>query len=826
MRGQDRSWALVSILAWTAGCGDDGTGTGGTTAGPGGLTDVDPTATLGTSDPTTTSSTTTPQPTTTVDDTTSAPDMTTTTTGPVDPPTTSSGDDSTSTGEPACGGCPEKFICKYDQCLPDLGPCVTYDDCPGDSYCDPDGVCIPYGVPEGVINDPDCTKPNIPEGVKPTLQCEWTAPADPNDPTKASTLVYTTPTIADLNLDKDPGKLQPSVVLTTFHQPPNQRLGTLRIFDGRTCEEQLRAGGLDEPNLDNRPAYAATWAIGDLDGDVPMGGHPELVSYHLGSNDYLQPVQLYALRIDSSELPAKLGRMWYGRDCDTDTVLNFSNGSTIFSPLLIDLNDDDLPEILVGEQVFDGDGCVLTTWNAGKAAGMEQVADVDLDGQMDLVTPSRIAGWDEATTEWIDKPWFVKNPMQTAGYSGIANVGTYSQVDGIDPADQPELVVLSAPGNQGRIRIQSLDGAVVWGPIVTYKTEVLPEDKGGPLTISDFDGDGQVEFASAGATQYVVYDPDCMASLMGMSPPERPGGTCERSPEQQAKNLPDGVLWAQPSQDKSSNITGSSIFDFDGDGDGEAVYRDECYLRVYDGKSGTVLFSAPASSGTGLEYPTIADVDGDFATEIVVPRTPYGACPPVDPLFPDSGPHKASSGFAIYRDPLDRWANSRPVWNQHVYSVTHVTDDARVPRLSEYVNNWQAPGLNNLRQNSQGNLGALQIADLTVELTDLGMLCDFEGGDFVLQAEVCNRGTNPVQDGVTVAFLQTMTPDQTVDEAVVACTAQTTMLLEPGECEIVQCQTMLNGSGNVFVDVDPEDKIADCHPGNNLGADAFGLCPG
>ena len=46
MRGRDSSWALVGILAWTAGCGDDGIGTGGTTAGPGGLTDVDPTATL------------------------------------------------------------------------------------------------------------------------------------------------------------------------------------------------------------------------------------------------------------------------------------------------------------------------------------------------------------------------------------------------------------------------------------------------------------------------------------------------------------------------------------------------------------------------------------------------------------------------------------------------------------------------------------------------------------------------------------------------------------------------------------------------------------
>jgi hypothetical protein len=48
----------------------------------------------------------------------------------------------------------------------------------------------------------------------------------------------------------------------------------------------------------------------------------------------------------------------------------------------------------------------------------------------------------------------------------------------------------------------------------------------------------------------------------------------------------------------------------------------------------------------------------------------------------------------------------------------------------------------------------------------------------------------------------------------------------PGECEIIQCSAELKGGGNIFVDVDPEDKIADYHPGNNLGAGALGICPG
>jgi hypothetical protein len=166
------------------------------------------------------------------------------------------------------------------------------------------------------------------------------------------------------------------------------------------------------------------------------------------------------------------------------------------------------------------------------------------------------------------------------------------------------------------------------------------------------------------------------------------------------------------------------------------------------------------------------------------------------------------------------------VWNQHAYSVTHVTDDAQIPKTSAFVDNWLAPGLNNFRQNTQGSVGLLKLADLTVELIDLGKLCEFGGGDKQLQAEVCNRGTNPVQDGVVVEFLETDDPNKPVEEAVVVCTTATTKVLYPGECEVVMCDAVLGGKGNIFVDVDPDDKIADCHPGNNLGADAFEVCPG
>ena len=61
---------------------------------------------------------------------------------------------------------------------------------------------------------------------------------------------------------------------------------------------------------------------------------------------------------------------------------------------------------------------------------------------------------------------------------------------------------------------------------------------------------------------------------------KRQGGAC-----------PDYILWSTKSQDHSSNITGSSVFDFPGAGTPEVVYADECFARVFSGFDGTVLFS-------------------------------------------------------------------------------------------------------------------------------------------------------------------------------------------------------------------------------------------
>ncbi len=747
-----------------------------------------------------------------------------------------------SDGFAACGdgGCPKGTLCKYGLCIPNLGSCTNNDDCPGDSYCDSDGLCVPYGVPPGKINDPTCQKGKPPPGVTPETQCEWTGTTDS---TAAYKEIYTAPMVAELNLDLDANKIQPSIVVTTFTQESNNRIGMLRVFDGRTCAEQMRIGGPDDPDVsDNRPGYATNWAIGDLDGDVgtQVDGHPEIVGLHRVGNtaDNSDPLQPIAFSIDTSGAQPKLVRKWLGHTCPGNQPVTFATNTYNYAVGIWDLNDDGVPEVVVDSAVFDANGCLLNPpASATTYLGLgvvSTVADVDLDGKPELVRYDGVYGWDSASKQWQLESWFVQNAAHKPGHVAVVDLGHYSAIPGKTAADPlPEIIVVSAasttfaPQSTGTIRVQTLTGDVVFGPLDLYHQTSPYGGHGGPPTASDFDGDGQVEFAAAANEFYVVYDPDCV----GASPPsERPGGKCDKA----NATLPAGILWAQPSQDFSSSSTGSSIFDFDGDGVSEAVYGDECYVRVYDGANGTVKFSAPASTGTGYELPVTADVDGDFATEIVAVRTSTNqSCPSPDPLFATSGPFVEKSGFVVLRDPEDRWVSSRPIWNQHAYSVTHVTDDGRIPKSSAVLNNWEQPGMNNFRQNAQGELGKLSIADLTVEIDDLKGLCDGQPKTLELVAKVCNRGTNPVQDGAKIGFYQTPKSDAGLPDgafldggaATLVCESITGTLLKPGDCTIVKCTGTVSGDTDVYVVADPDGTIADCHPGNNVGAGTRVLCP-
>ena len=179
-------------------------------------------------------------------------------------------------------------------------------------------------------------------------------------------------------------------------------------------------------------------------------------------------------------------------------------------------------------------------------------------------------------------------------------------------------------------------------------------------------------------------------------------------------------------------------------------------------------------------------------------------------------PYERTSGVRVYSEAEDRWAASRPIWNQYAYHVTHVEDDGTVPRTSNVERNWESAELNNFRQNVLRGLPADAMPDLTVR--DANAL-DCSTAELIqpLEAWVCNRGSLPVASGVLVEFHV-----DSVDGPL-ACSETTEGVLEPGSCTRVQCSWMDVPHGEphdvyVVVDPPPDDigALTECNDDNNL----------
>jgi hypothetical protein len=737
------------------------------------------------------------------------------------------------------GGC-----CEADEvcvggvaCGADRGPCSSSDDCSGDDYCDPVTMrCVPWGIPEGVDRDPECTRLAVAGAFAPTVQCEFReTPAGDAFPTHLH--VLSTPMVVDFAIDAAPGAPRRPSIVAVFDDGADglseQPTGVIRVLDGRTCVQQAELGSLQLVSHSSPPA------VGDLDGD----GRAEIVANQAGGG-------LVAFAYDD------------GADAWTVRWRSTTDGTTPYTirgggwqgPTIVDLDDDGQPEILRGAIVLDRDGVLLDD-SLGLRAYNNGIfsfpVDVDADGVVELLDGGGVWAWQGGT--WVAEAYVTTSTAP--GHAAIADFGDFPG-DNEWPPETPEVAVIRS----GAARVQTLDGTVVFGPVS------LPGGgTGGPPTIGDFDGDGRPELASAGANAYSVFDLDCVGT---------PVGLC-------ATGSTDGVLWSQPSQDQTSNVTGSSIFDFEGDGRAEAVYGDECFIRVYDGPTGDVLFSQARSSCTWYENPVIADLDGDFNAEIVIGDnyncgsadsgrncSGFGLGPrQTDPLFaglrcqedadclsascdeglcrctedtqccaglgcdratfvcetpPDGTPGSGDTcrasrpvgtlGIRVYRDAADRWVRSRPIWNQHAYYVTNVDETGTIPRSSEAALNWTDGSLNNFRQNVQGDAIPGASPDITSRADAL--TCD--EGTATLRAVVCNRGTDDVGFGVAVGFYE---GDPEMGGTRI-CQPRTATDLAPGRCEMVSCpwpDAPEDPPGvDIWVVADDGAETFECRESNNV----------
>ncbi|MFK7954121.1 MAG: hypothetical protein AB8B73_14830, partial [Ekhidna sp.] len=162
------------------------------------------------------------------------------------------------------------------------------------------------------------------------------------------------------------------------------------------------------------------------------------------------------------------------------------------------------------------------------------------------------------------------------------------------------------------------------------------------------------------------------------------------------------VNWIQPIKEGSSGFTGCSLFDFDGDGNIEIVYRSESSLLILDGRPGLteeerVRNELTCISRTQEEYPVIADVDGDGASEICV------TCYTNQNTSFSPYSNTRYSNVRIFESDGEAWMASRSIWNQHGYYNVNINDDLTVPievqdhsvefsdGVCEYVDGTQIP---------------------------------------------------------------------------------------------------------------------------------------
>lgn len=495
-------------------------------------------------------------------------------------------------------------VCSHGTCVP-LVPCKSDEDCENDTYCDPQVGCLPW-TGKMPAHDPSCINVIAAGILQPKVKCEFTK-APPNDPFQGHVDVQSTPIVVNFNKPASSGP--PSIAASftaTVVNDYTEDLGVVRVLRGDDCTLEANLGGtdLDGDQVPDWTVSSATLAAGDLDGD----GVAEIVAYGADGSTLAFTKKNGAWGL-LWKAPYPAGAPW--SPCNTNSH-RCSLGWA--GPSIHDIDDDGAPEIIREGVVFGHDGALKSLAPPGYASysqGLFPVlANMDQDPAIEFTNGQYIWKWSGGA--WIQEPSFPGNSPSSPGHVALADFGAYGA--GV-PANAPEIVVVH--GNS--VTVYASTGEIVQGPVA-----VPGAGGGGPPTVSDFDGDGLPEVAVAGQAFYTIYDIDC-------GPNPRPGGvcppgTCDFNGPGAACAPGSGIAWSRASQDISSNVTGSSVFDFEADGNAEVVYADECFVRVYDGNTGEVLFSQYRSSCTWYENPIIADVDGNFRADLVTPSNK--ACSP------------------------------------------------------------------------------------------------------------------------------------------------------------------------------------------------------
>ncbi len=685
--------------------------------------------------------------------------------------------------------CPEGTICTGGKCIPTRGKCQNNDNCIGDTYCCLDtacgsnkGICVPYS--EDKNNDDACLFTSKPGIFEAAIQCGWKN----EDDSAGSFAKWVTDMVTVGKFHNTQNIDKPMLAFATT--------SGVHIVNSETCQTV--------ETIPRATKQSSSPVLADLDGD----GFMEIIAigYYNGMGSSLS---IYSWDANQGKhVPKTL-----------DTSILWATNLSIH-----DIDDDGMPEIINARgQVIRIDGTILSSEDLAPKeyyswGFVPTVADLNGDGVVELSLGGAIYQWKSG---WKKLATIADSIDVSSAYADFGTPGAsasqfdYSKLDG-----KAEIVLTTGSAVQ-LWSIFNADGTLRSKPEMLMNVNYpLSHTFGYPPAVADLNQDGKPEIGVASRSRFGVYDPKCQKAEEG-------------------KCLKKYIAWESPAQD-SSGAASAAAFDFDGDEQIEIVYADENYVRVYNGKTGEVLFSSYRRHGTSVEYPTIADVDGDGSTEIVISFWESSALKTVevDPVYrgvkcvdnedcysgkcvgelcrctednqcnwqtyegelfvqygclaPLAGDEnggnvcravqgKHNEGIIVLRDRLDRWVSSRSVYNQHAYAITNINDDGTIPKTSDWKQNFLVPGYNNFHQQpttSKSN----QAPDITGRFTSAANACKGVGDHIQLTAQVCNRGTKTVGSRMPAVFYK-----NSIDAGNILCVSYTDEMVPVKGCRNVSC---------------------------------------
>lgn len=345
-----------------------------------------------------------------------------------------------------------------------------------------------------------------------------------------------------------------------------------------------------------------------------------------------------------------LAEFFYSRQ---DTIVCVNNNGTLkwkSDPLnedggycvnLADFNADGIPEVYKGNNIVNAlTGKLLVNGNAGGGCNMYTNSACDISNT--VAADLRPANGLELAAGNTVYEVVINNTSGTIGNSMTAFNADSPVRDGLtsvgDIDGDGELDIVVVRNEQ----FNDNGGVWVWNPrTLDMMARAGAGTTGGIAFIGNVAGDCNPEIGVNFSDELFMFSYDGSTTLK--------------------------VLYRLVTTD-GSGYTGVTMFDFNQDGKNELVYRDETYLRVLAGSTGTTLSAYPIRNGTGMEYPVVADVDGDDEAEILV--SGYTTNSDEQRLF-------------CFESNSIPWAPARSVWNQPGYHVTNVNDDLTIPRVPQ-----------------------------------------------------------------------------------------------------------------------------------------------